>query len=195
MSRSQSYARYAGYSIIAGSAFWAVAVLIQYSFDLYHPGEGFLFAINQAMFFVAICGWLGGALGLFQLHANGGSRFAQITLGAFVLGWALLLISSPIIAITGNEDMPLAAIGGLLTVLFGVLAGVAVSRSPAWSGWRRFSLLIYAALFLIIVMVPVMVTGNAPHVIPEFLWAFFWLPVAYSFLVHQHAPAPSPAAA
>jgi hypothetical protein len=191
MSRSHGNAKYAGYSIITGSSLWAVAIMVQYAFDLYHPGEGLLFVINQTTFFLAISGWLGGTLGLFWIHVNGGTRFARITLGMFVLGWLLVLIALPIIAVTGNEDMALAPIGGLLTVLFGLLAGIAVARSRLWSDWRRFSLLIYTLLHFLVLLLPVAISGHAPHVIPEFMWAFFWLPLAYSLITYQNAPVPA----
>ncbi|HEV2121677.1 MAG TPA: hypothetical protein VGW38_02745 [Chloroflexota bacterium] len=185
--------RSAGIILIAASLLWIVAILIEYGFDLQPPGSGTLYYINQAMFLVAMAGWVTGIFGLMRARAAGGGWFSRIALGLFGFGWITLIVAGLLALITGNNDLPLFPIGGLASMLGGLLAGVAVAVAGRWHGWRRFSVLFYGLFYFLVLMLPLMVANREPTLITEVLWGLAWLPIGAALVSSARVERPQPA--
>ncbi len=184
--------RNSGIALIAGSLLWVVAILVEYGFGLKPPSSGTLYYANQAMFFVAQAGWVAGIFGLIWARAAGSGRFGKIALGLFGFGWLALLVALPIAAVTGNQDLPLYPIGGLISTLGGLLSGVAVVTAGRWHGWQRFSVLFYALYYFLVLMVPLIVANRPPTLVTEALWGLAWLPMAYALATREGSAGLSP---
>ena len=169
--------RSAGAIHIAASLLWIVAILMEYGLDLQPPGRGSLYSINQAMFFVAMAGWVVGIFGLIWARAAGDGWFGRIALGLFAFGWIMLTVAGILALITGNNDLPLFPIGGLASIIGGLLTGIAVVVAGRWHGWRRFSVLFYGLFYLLVLMLPLMIANREPTLITELLWGLAWLPI------------------
>ncbi len=174
--------RSAGMILVAASLLWIVAIFMEYSLDLQPPGSGTLYYINQAMFFVAMAGWVTGIFGLTWTRAAGDGWFGRITIGLFAFGWIVLLVALPLGVITGNNNLLLFPIGGLTSMLGGLLAGVAVVVARRWHGWRRFSVLFYGLFYFLVLMLPLMVANREPTPFTEVLWGLAWLPMGYALV-------------
>lgn len=129
----------------------------QYSYP-YTP-TGFLvaeivFALNHALLLV-------GMLGLGRSGAMGDRPLGHIGVWISVVGWGLLTLCEVGSMTLANSAVPTPrtdALGmgyGVATVLTGVgliLAGVAVARQGAWTGWARFvTLACGIAVFIIVI--------------------------------------------
>jgi hypothetical protein len=146
--------RQLGAIVIAASALWSIATAIEFAYDLFPPGSGALFYINQAMFFIAIGGWVAGIVGLILVRAAGDQRAGRLSLWLFALGWITLLVALPVGLITRDPDLFLFPVGGLLSTIGGLWAGVMVARARRWSDWRRFSVLFYALFYFVVLFSP-----------------------------------------
>ena len=84
-------------SSIAGmvsAVLWSLALMIEYRFGLQPPGDGStLYYIDQALFFIALAGYLVMLLGLWQSKAAGEGIFGKISVGLFIAGLAALLMA------------------------------------------------------------------------------------------------------
>lgn len=63
--------RATGISCITGAIVWIIALCIEYGLGLQPPGSGGLFYLKQAMFLVAMVGFLMGIVGLMWARAAG----------------------------------------------------------------------------------------------------------------------------
>lgn len=63
--------RATGISCITGAIVWIIALFIEYGLGLQPPGSGGLFYLKQAMFLVAMVGFLMGIVGLMWARAAG----------------------------------------------------------------------------------------------------------------------------
>ncbi len=183
-----------GYALIAGSLLWVAAILVEYGFGLKPPSSGTLYYLNQAMFFVAEAGWVTGIFGLIWARAAGSGAFGKIALGIFAFGWITLVVAIPVGIIAGSQDIALYPLGGLTSMLGGLLAGAAVVAARRWQGWQRFSVLFYALYYFLVLMLPLFLTGQAggPTMVTEVLWGLAWLPMGYALVTTAHSRALSP---
>ena len=100
---------------MASAGLWLVALFIEYRFGLQPPGNGSLmYLANQAMFFVALAGYLILLLGLWKSKAAGDGIFGKISLGIFIAGLVSLLIAQIAQWLTNNPDFFLFPVGGIL---------------------------------------------------------------------------------
>ena len=163
--------RTAGMSCIAGAVVWIIALVVEYSFGLKPPGTGTLFYLNQAMFLVAMGGFVMGIVGLIW----GDGWFGKLALGLFAAGWIVLIVAGIVAAINGNYDLPLFPIGGLVSTVGGLLAGIALAVARRWHGWQRWSVLLYALYYLAALMLPLIIANQAPTLITESFWGLAWM--------------------
>lgn len=111
-----------------------------------------------------------------QVQAGGNGRFARISLTIFPIGWAALIVGGIVSLITGNADNLFFPLGGLTTMLFGLLAGIAVVIGKKWHGWTRFAPLLQGVYYLLVMMIfPPILTGSIePTFLTESLWMATW---------------------
>lgn len=186
--------RGAGWILIGSGLLWAVAILIEYRFNLKPPNQGTLYAIDQGMFFVAQLGYVTGITGLMWAHAAGNGWFGMGTLGLFAFGWIVLVVAAPLAWITRNNNLPLFPIGGLVAMLGGLLAGVAVVVTRRWRGWQRFSVLCYALYYFCALLLPLFIANQGPTLITEVVWGLAWVPIGVTLVSQARTErTPSPA--
>lgn len=169
--------RSAGWILIGAGLLWAVAILIEYRFGLKPPNHGALYAVDQGMFFVAQLGYVTGIFGLMWARAAGDRWLGKATLGLFALGWILLVIAAPLAWITRDNNLPLFPIGGLAAMIGGLLAGVALVIARHWTGWRRYTVLLYAVYYLLALLLPLFVAHQGPTLLTESVWGLAWIPI------------------
>lgn len=174
--------RGAGWVLIGAGLLWAVAIFIEYRFNLKPPNHGTLYAIDQGMFFVAQLGYVIGIAGLMWAHAAGERWFGKLALGLFAFGWIVLVVAAPLAWITRNNNLPLFPIGGLAAMLGGLLAGVAVVAAGRWHGWQRFIVLIYALYYLFALLLPLFIASQGPTLITEAVWGLAWVPIGVALV-------------
>jgi len=185
-----SRVRFAGICGICGSVVWIIAILVEYRFGLQPPNTGTLFYINQAMFLVAMSGFVMSIVGLMWARAAGNGWFGKIALGLFALGWIVLIIAGIMAPITGNYDLPLFPIGGLVSTVGGLLAGVAVAVAHRWRGWQRWSVLVYSLYYLIVLFLPIIIANQEPTMLTEVIWGLAWLLIALAVYTSNDATQP-----
>jgi hypothetical protein len=196
MMESSRWARSAGWVLIGAGLLWAAAILIEYRFGLKPPNHGALYAVDQGMFFVAQLGYVTGIIGLMRARAAGEGWFGKGALGLFALGWIVLIIAAPLAWITRDNNLPLFPIGGLAAMVGGLLAGVAVVMAGRWTGWRRFSVLVYALYYLCALLLPLFIAHQGPTLVTESLWGLAWIPIGGALISQaqsQRAPIPATA--
>jgi hypothetical protein len=159
-----------------GSAvLWLIALLIEYSFHLQPPGNGsLLYYLDQALFFIAMAGYVILLVGLWQARTAGDGLFGKISLGIFITGLVALLIAQIVQLLTNNADFFLFPIGGLCQLLGGLLAGIAVAVSKRWESWQRFAPLLQGLYYLIALMLPIIITNQEPTLLTESIWQVTW---------------------
>jgi hypothetical protein len=168
-----------------GALLFFVSLLIEYRYDLFPPGSGSLFVINQIMFYVAMSGILVMLWGMRKARAGGNGRFARITLTIFPIGWAALILGGVISLISGNFDNLLFPIGGLM-MIFGLLTGITVAAGKQWSGWSRFAPVLQGVYFLLVMMIlpPILTGSNDPTLLTESLWMVTWFLMGLALFVN-----------
>ena len=167
----------AGLIGMAGSLLFFVGLLIEYQNDLFPPGNGALFVINQIMFFSAMSGILFMIYSLRGSGALGEKRFGKISQGIFFGGWAFLIIGGILGLLTGEWDENLFfPIGSMLFLVGGLLTGIAVLTTRHWQGWRRLAPLGQAVYYIIVMMIlpPLLWGTNEPTLLIESLWMLTW---------------------
>jgi len=104
------------------------------------------------------------------------------------MGWALLIGANLIGLLTGNADNLLYPLGGVTSMLFGLLSGIAVALNRNWLGWGRFALLLQGVYDLLVMMVlPLVLTGSIdPTLLTESLWMATWLLLGLALFQSAH---------
>lgn len=180
--------RRAGVICIAAAMMWIVALFIEYGFGLKPPGHGPLYILNQLMFFVAMSGFVTTIIGLMWARAAGDGLFGKLALGIFTVGWSLLIVAGIVALITGNPDLPLYPIGGVLSTVGGVLAGIAVVVARRWHGWQRVTVLAYGLYYLLVLFLPIIVANQEPTLVTEVIWGLAWIPIGLALYTTQRQP-------
>lgn len=160
-----------------GAVWFFLNLLIEYGYNLFPPGTGWLFVTNQLMFFVAMVCLLWLLIGLWQNRVTGERWYGRFPLGLFIFGWATLTIASFITVFTGNNEMILYPIGGAGMLFGSLLTGIATAVFGQWRGWHRF-----APLYLgLINPVSMIIRGEfEPNLLVESLWMAGWFLVGFA---------------
>jgi hypothetical protein len=184
--------RFAGLSCMAGAVLWIIALLIEYGYDLFPPGSGTLFVVNQSMFALAMMGLILGILGLFWAQVVGKGWFGRITLSLFLAGFCALFVALLVSLTTGSTALDLLApIGGILGNIGGLLAGIAIALARHWRGWRRFAVLLFGLYYLLVIMLPIIIAEQEPTLITESGWALAWLLIGTATYSSNNAMQPN----
>jgi len=185
---NKSYTRLAGSIGMFGAILFFIGLLIEYHFGLFPPGSGKLYVLNQVQFSAAMVCMLVMLWQMRKVQAGGNGRFARFTLTMFPIGWAMLIVANLVSLLTGNADNLLYPLGGLTSMLFGLLAGIAVAFNKNWSGWGRFALLLQGMYNLLIMVVsPLILTGSIEPTLPtESLWMGTWFLLGLALFQSAH---------
>jgi hypothetical protein len=168
------FPRMAGIAGMVGALLWLIALFFEYRYGLQPPGDGSVgFYADQAVFFVALAGYLIMLVGLWRSRAAAGA-FGAVSLGIFVTGLAALLIAQIVQWLTKNPDFVLFPVGGVLQLLGGLLTGIAVITARRWDGWQRFAPLLQGLYYLIALFVPLAILNQSPTQLTESIWQVTW---------------------
>lgn len=175
-----------------GALFFVVNLLIEYRYDLFPPGTGWLFVANQLGFYAAMICLLLMLVGVWQDGAAGSGWLGRSVLGLFMFGLATLVVGGFIMLFNGNADLILFPIGGISMMLGSLLTGIAVIFARQWYGWQRFAPLVLG-LFQ---PVTSMISGTIePTLLNESLWMLAWFLVALAlYTAHQRQLPVAPSA-
>lgn len=173
MVTDDSWPHRAGSIGMFGALLFFVGLLIEYRYDLFPPGSGALYVLNQVQFFVAMICIEVMLWGIQAVRAGGNSRFARLTLTLFPIGWAMIILGGITNLLTGSADNPLIPFGALTTVIFGLAAGIVVAVAYRWTGWRRYVLLLHGVFYLLLTLRAI-ITSQGPTLLTESIWMAIW---------------------
>ncbi len=158
---------------MAGAVLFFVGLLVEYRYDLFPPGSGPLYTLNQLQFFVAMTCILALLWAVRAEKVGGNGRFARIALTLFPIGWGLIILGGVLNLLTGSADNPLIPLGALTMVIFGLATGITVAAADKWTGWRRYVLLLQGVYYALLVLHAV-VTSQGPTLLTESVWMAIW---------------------
>ncbi len=177
---------------IFGGLLWVVAIVIEYSQHLQLPTDGALFFVDQFMFVVALGCWVMAIGGLRRVSAagDGSGRYA---LTVWQLGYVLVAAGSLIptvldifttVSASAYDDNPLRPIGGALSILASIAAGVAIVRASRLSGWSRWVVLGFATYVFGFLFVPLFF-GIGVDAVRETIWGLWWVVIGVVLLLYR----------
>jgi hypothetical protein len=182
-----------GWALMFAGVLWSMGAVVQFRYGLFDHSAGSAYLAHQVVAMLAVALIVGGVWALGRARVAGDSRYARVVLVLFAAGWTLILIGGLSNLASGDGTGPLAtlglvlpAVGGSLNTLTGLLLGIAVARAGRLPGWRRWSVLIYALYYLVVLWLPVAVTGQPPTLVPEIGWGVAWILVGVAAATSQH---------
>ena len=182
-----------GRALVLAGVMWSIMTVVQFRYGLFDHSAGSAYLAHQVVAMIAVALIIGGLWLLGRARVAGDGRYARVVLVLFVAGWALILIGGLSNLASGDGTGPLAtlgmvlpAVGGSFNTLTGLLLGVAVARADRLPGWRRWSVLVYALYYLVVLWLPVAVTGQPPTLVPEVGWGVVWIVVGVAAVTSQH---------
>ena len=167
---------------VFGGLLWVGAIALEYSKDLQPPASGGLAYVNEAMFSVGLFCWVIVILGYHSLGAAGIGR-SRYALPVWAGGVVLIAIGSVISRLLFNfvsasiavyDNNPLMPIGGIVSLVASLVAGVAIGRAGRLPGWSRWAVLAYALYVLGGLFVPLFL-GSEPNAVTESVWGLAWV--------------------
>jgi hypothetical protein len=181
----KEHTRTAGILGMLGAVIFFLALLVEYRYGLFAPDSGTLYILNELLFMVALACMLVMLLGLRAARAGGDGRFARITLTLFPIALAIMILATLISITTGNADNILFPLGGLSSMLFGLLAGIAVAVAGKWRGWTRYVPLLQGVYSLLQLVVMTLINGSPdPNLLTESLWMVTWFLMGLALYVN-----------
>ncbi|MET0931496.1 MAG: hypothetical protein ABWX74_18390, partial [Aeromicrobium sp.] len=127
-----------------------------------------------------------GFLGVLAADPHRGQRAARITLWIAVVGFVLLGVAELLSATIGREDVESSAAGSvgtvfgiasLMTALGGVVAGVVIVRTHAWTGLGAWMVLASGVTMLVLVT-PANISGDTvPRTLALVVWSLTFIPL------------------
>ena len=173
-----------GRALVLAGVMWSIMTVVQFRFGLFDHSAGGAYLVHQVVAIIAVALIIGGLWLLGRARVAGDGRYARVVLVLFVAGWVFILMGGLSNLASGDGTGPLAtvgmvlpAVGGSFNTLTGLLSGVAVARAGRLPGWRRWSVLVYALYYLVVLWLPVAVTGQPPALLPEVGWGVVWVVV------------------
>lgn len=172
----------AGRALVVAGVVWSLMTVVQFRLGLFDHSAGGAYFAHQVVAMAAV-GLIVAALWLLaRARIAGDGRYARTVLALFAGGWLLILLGGSSNLASGDGTGPLAtvgqvlpAVGGSLNGLTGLLSGIAVARAGRLPGWRRWSVLVYALYYFIVLWLPVALTGQPPSMLPEVGWGLAWI--------------------
>lgn len=199
--QNSSLARKAGIIGIIGAVLWMIAVIMQYSLNLFEPDGSLLRTVHQLIALTAMACVVVGFLGLIP----GGAvvnRFGKIAVYLYALARGLLILGGLVGVFLQGQDTPfflVFPIGGTLSDLAALLIGIAVINAKRWTGWQRWMPLAHFLVIFFAVSLPLGLglTLDGPGMISELIQGVMWLAVALAVFtsaahLRSYAAAPQP---
>jgi hypothetical protein len=182
-----------GRALVLAGVMWSIMAVVQFRYGLFDHSAGSAYLAHQVVAMLAVALIIGGLWLLRRAGVAGDGRYARAVLVLFVAGWVLILIGGLANLASGDGTGPLAtlgmvlpAVGGSFNTLTGLLLGVALARAGRLPGWRRWSVLVYALYYLVVLWLPVAVTAQPPTLMPEVGWGVVWIVVGVAAVTSQH---------
>lgn len=174
---------------MTSAALWLIALFVEYRYGLQPPGDGsLLYFADQALFFIALAGYLVMLLGLWRSKAMGEGAFGKISLGLFLAGLAFLLIAQLVDWVMKDPNFVLFPIGGILQLLGGLLTGIAVVTAKRWGGWQRWAPLLQGLYYLIVLFLPIVIADQSPTQLTESIWQVTWFITSLALFTNSSNP-------
>jgi hypothetical protein len=171
---------------VVGGLLWLGALLAEYRFNLFLPGPGTAYIVDQLVFIAAMFCYITALLGLRQSGAAGRGRGAKTVVAIWAAGWILVALGA-ITSIVAPDFKPAAvlpAVGGLLTCIFGLITGVLVARRDEWRGWPRWVPLAISSYVLLVLFLPLFL-GAEPSLLTEAGWALGYVLLGAALLAAE----------
>lgn len=171
-------ATWLGHPATIGALLWWIGLATEYPLDLFPPGEGALYQLNQAIFLSGMIAWVVALVGWRRNRTAGSGRTARWGLALWAAGLGMLVIAGLIMnLITGSDENPMFPIGALTMTIGGILVAVAVSVPKGLSGRVRggFAQLGFSFLVLLMLAPPILLGRNEPTWWMEAGWGASWL--------------------
>jgi hypothetical protein len=171
----------AGRTLVVAGVAWSLGAVVQFRLGLFDHSAGGAYLAHQVVAMVAV-GLIAAALWLLgRARIAGDGRYARTVLALFAGGWLVILVGGLSNLASGGTGplatvgLVLPAVGGSLNALTGLLSGIAVASAGQLPGWRRWSVLVYALYYFIVLWLPVAITGQPPSMLPEVGWGLAWI--------------------
>ena len=178
--KTQNRIHTAGIIGMVSAGIWLIALTIEYRFQLFPPGNGSaLYLADQAIFFIAMAGYLFMLVGLWQSGAVGEGRFGRISLGVFITAISAFLISLTIGFISYNLGSYLLPIGGILQLIGCLFTGIAVITAKKWDGWQRFAPMLQR-LYYLFLFIQLAAFNREPTQLTEGIWQVTWFITSFA---------------
>jgi hypothetical protein len=180
--KNSSFARKAGIVGIIGAILWVMAVIMQYSLNLFEPDGSALWVVHQLIALTALAGVSVGFLGLIAGGAVG-NMFGKTAVILYVVGRGLIIFGGLAGLFLQGQDNPIFLvfpIGGTLSDLAALLIGIAVVTAKRWTGWQRWMPLAHFLVNFFAVGLPLAlgVTPDGPGMLGEIVMGTMWLGMA-----------------
>jgi len=180
--QNQSLARKMGIIGIIGSVLWVVAVIMQYSLNLFEPGDGVMGFVIELIFLTALAGVSVGFLGLIP----GGAvvnAFGKTAVILYAVSRGLIIFGGLVGLFPQLQDSPVFIvfpIGGTLADISALLIGIAVITARRWNGWQRWMPLAHFLVVFFAVSLPLGLgmTPDGPGMAGELVMGAMYLGVA-----------------
>jgi len=178
--KSQNKIRTAGFIGMVSAGIWLIALTIEYKFQLFPPGDGSaLYLVDQAIFFIAMAGYLFMLVGLWRSRAVGEGRFGGISLGIFITAISAFLIGLIIGFTSYDLGSYLLPIGGILQMFGCLFTGIAVITAKKWDGWQRFAPMLQG-LYYLFLFIQVAAFNQEPTQLTEGIWQVTWFITSFA---------------
>jgi hypothetical protein len=171
----------AGRTLVVAGVAWSLGAVVQFRLGLFDHSAGGAYLAHQVVAMVAV-GLIAAALWLLgRARIAGDGWYARTVLALFAGGWLVILVGGLSNLASGGTGplatvgLVLPAVGGSLNALTGLLSGIAVASAGQLPGWRRWSVLVYALYYFIVLWLPVAITGQPPSMLPEVGWGLAWI--------------------
>jgi len=166
---------------IIGAGLWVIAVIMQYTLNLFEPDGSALWVAHQMLALAALAGVALGFLGLIPGGAVANS-FGNTAVILYAVGRGLIILGGLANLFLRGQDSPIFLvfpIGGTLSDLAALLTGIAVLTARRWSGWQRWMPLAHFLVTFLAVSLPVGLGAvDGPGMAGELVQGVLWLGVA-----------------
>jgi hypothetical protein len=180
--KQKSFAGKAGIVGIIGAVLWMIAVIMQFSFNLFEADGSVLWVAHQLIAMTAMAGVVVGFLGLIP----GGAvvnTFGKTAVILYAVARGLIVIGGLAGLFLQGQESPfplLFPIGGILGDIAALLIGIAVVTAKRWTGWQRWMPLAHFLVLFFAISLPfgLGVTPDGPGMAAELVSGVMWLGVA-----------------
>ncbi|HEY1485282.1 MAG TPA: hypothetical protein VGF84_04200 [Micromonosporaceae bacterium] len=187
-------------SRIFGAIGIVAAVAFIPSFFLGATPTGAADIVNGICMIIGMLGFAALYLGYRRVGAGGAGRAASLGLLLLAIGHLLILGGALLLSALGIDDggnSPATLVfplGGLLILVDGFIAGIAVVRARVLEGWRRWALLVTAIAYLLVTASEIAGGDHVSYALNAFgvIWPLTVLLNAWALRTGMTEPARTP---